>query len=305
MLIRAQIGSLSRAACNDKLPKGRCVDVRENTCRPCHRTIDACKIYNAVRHNDVADALARQREGLAVGVADNRVVIVERNARNGQTIVDNLTIGLVRDDKNRVSIRLLLCTQEFRKPPNGLLAVDCTARIVRRVYDNGFRVQRDCRLKCGKVNLKIVSLCGHDDKPPSTRLDKDTILGEERRNRDKFISRFRQCLECDCHGCRRPRRKKKIFPCDFQTKSFFDVGRKDLTDLRFSGRNRIAVYLCRVTVRQDVHCRFLNECRRRHVRIPEAEVKDVLCADLCRTLLPVLKDRTDRGFLCTEFVHLL
>ena len=105
--------------------------MRKDTRCARHRTVDACKICNRIRHDNVADALARQREGLAVGVTDDRILVEQRNARDAQTIVDDLTIGLVRDDKNRVSIRLLLCTQEFCKLANCRLTVDRTARIVR------------------------------------------------------------------------------------------------------------------------------------------------------------------------------
>ena len=102
MCVCAQIGSLSRAACNDKLPEGGRIDVCKYAGRPCHRTVDACKICNAIRHDNVADALARQGEGLAVGVADDRVLVDERNTRDGQTVIHDFAIGLVCDDKNRM-----------------------------------------------------------------------------------------------------------------------------------------------------------------------------------------------------------
>ena len=195
--------------------------------------------------------------------------------------------------------------QEFSKPPNGLRAVDRAARIVRRIDDNGFRVRCDCRFECRKVNLEIVRLCGHNDEPPPARLDKDAVLGEERGNCDELIPRLGKSLERNRHGCRRTRREKQIFPRDLHAKSFFEIGGKDLAHLRFAGRNCVAVHLHRVTVCQDVHRRVPNEVGGRYARIPKAEVKDILRADLRRTLLPVFKDRADRGFLRAEFVHLL
>ena len=82
-------------------------------------------------------------------------------------------------------------------------------------------MHRDCRFECREVDLKIVRLGWHNDKFPPARLDKDTVLGEERCNRDELISRLRKCLERNRHGCRRTRREKEIFSREFHAESLF------------------------------------------------------------------------------------
>ena len=87
--------------------------------------------------------------------------------------------------------------------------------------------------------------------------------------------------------------------------SFFEIGGKDLTHLRFSGRNRVAVHLGRVAMHEDVDRRIPNKVRRRHIRIAEAEIKDIFRTDLCRALLSELKNRANRGLFRPEHIHFL
>ena len=76
--------------------------MRKDTRRTRDRTVDTRKVRNRIRHNDVADAFSRQGEGFAVGVADNRIVVKKWNVWNGQTVINDLAIGFIRDDKDRM-----------------------------------------------------------------------------------------------------------------------------------------------------------------------------------------------------------
>ena len=64
------------------------------------------------------------------------------------------------------------------------------------------------------------------------------------------------------------------------------------------------MHLHRLAVHKDVDGGIANEVRCRHIRIAEAEVKDILCTDLRRSLLSVFEDRADGGLLCAKFIHL-
>ena len=277
----------------------------ENTRCPRDRSVDAREVRRCIRHDDIADALPGQGEGLAVGIADNRIVVKERNAGDGGTVIDDLAIWLICDDEDRMPVLLLLRAEKIGKASNGRLTVDRTARIVRRVDNDrlGLRGQRP--LKCREVNLKIVRLGRDDDELAAARLNKDTVLREEWCKGDKLVPRLGECLERDRHRRRRARRHKQIFPRDLHAEATLQIGGKHLAHGRLSRCNRVAVHLGRVAVHEYVDRRIPNKVRRRYIRIAEAEIKDIFRTDLCRALLPELKNRANRGLFRPEHVHFL
>ena len=305
LCIGTEIGGFPGTACDDELPERGRIDVCENTRCPRNRAIDAREVRRRIRHNDIADALPGQGEGLAVGIADNRIVVKERNAGDEGTVIDDLTIWLICDDEDRAPVLLLLRAKEIGKAADRCLTVDCTARIVRRVDNDRLGPWGHCPLKCRKVNLKIVRLGRDDDELAAARLDKDAILREEWRKGDELVPRLGECLERDRHRCRRACRHKQIFPRDLHAEAALQIGGKHLAHGRLSRCNRVAVHLGWVAVHENVDRRIPNKVRRRHIRIAKAEIKDIFRADLCRTLLSKLKNRANRGLFRPEHIHFL
>ena len=277
----------------------------ENTRCPRDRAVDAREVRPCIRHDDIADALPGQGEGLAVGIADNRIIVKERNAGDAGTVIDDLAIRFVRDDEDRMPVLLLLHAEKLGKASNGRLTVDRTARIVRRVDNDRLGLRGQCPLECRKVNLKIVRLGRDDDELTAARLDKDAVLRKEWCKGDELVPRLGECLERDRHRRRRARRHKQILPRDLHAEAMLQIGGKHLAHGRLSRCNRVAVHLGRVAVHEDVDRRIPNKVRRRYIRIAEAEIKDIFRTDLCRTLLSELKNRANRGLFRPEHIHFL
>ena len=258
-----------------------------------------------VRHDDVADAFARQREGLAVGVADERVAVVARNVRDGVALVGDLAVRLIGDDVDRVAVLLLLAAENGSELLDRLFRVDGTARVVRRIDDDGLRVRRQARLKGRKVNLEVLDARRHDDELAADRFDEAAVLGEERRERDEFIAFLAERLEANRDGSGSAGRHEEVLARKMRAEAVVDAPGQRLANLRIARRDCVAVDSLRRHRLQDVDGRLLDEFRRRHIRVAKAEIVDILLTDLRRALAAKLKDRADRRLLCTEFIHLL
>ena len=63
-------------------------------------------IRDAVRDHDITDPLARQGQGFAVGIADQRVFIIFRQVRHLDSIVHDLPVRLVRNEIDRRAVFL-------------------------------------------------------------------------------------------------------------------------------------------------------------------------------------------------------
>ena len=102
---------------------------------------DSAEIRDRIRHGNIADALARQRERLAVRITDERIIVVFRDVRHGQAIECDFAIRLVRNDEDRMTVFLLFLLEDSRKLFDRFFRIDGTARIVRRIDDDSFRMR--------------------------------------------------------------------------------------------------------------------------------------------------------------------
>ena len=89
--------------------------MREHARSARNRAKDSTEVRNTVRHGNVADAFAGQGERLAVGIADKRILIVFRNIRNRVALEGNLPIRFIRNDKDWMTVCLLLLAQDLRQ----------------------------------------------------------------------------------------------------------------------------------------------------------------------------------------------
>ncbi len=279
--------------------------MREHARRSRDRTEDLRERGDTVRHGDIADALAGQREGLAVRVADERIRIVFRHVGDGVPRKGNLPIRLIRDDEDRVAIRLLLFAQDLRKPLDGLLGVDRTARIVRGIDDDGLRMRRKRALEGIEIDLEILRAGRHDDELAANGLHEAAILGEERRKGNELVSLLAERLEADRDGGGRTGRHEDVLPLVVHAEPAVQALRHRCPHLGMTGCHRIAVDVVRSLRFQDVHGRLPDEVRRRHVRISQAEVEHLILPDLSCPLPAELKDRPDRRLLRSQLKHFL
>ena len=278
--------------------------MRHDAGRAGNRTKDRAEIRNAVRNSDVTDALARQRKRLAVRIADDCVIIIFRNIRHREPVKCNLAIRFIRNDENRVAIFLLFFLKDRSELLNGLLGVNRTARIVRRVDDDRFRVRRKQLFKRGEVNLPVLRARRHDDQLAANRFDEATVLWEERCERDEFIVRLAERLEGNRDGGSRAGRHENVLSFIIHVKPAVEALCHGITHLRRTGRDRVAVNGVRLPSRKNIDSSILDERRRRHIRIPEAEIKHGVLANLSRTFAAEFENRPDRRFFRAKFVHL-
>ena len=76
-----------------------------------HGGVDLLRIGDILGNQHIADALTRQREGLGEGVAKNRVPVNAGDPGDLHTRINNLTVGLVRNQVDGMSIGSALLRQ--------------------------------------------------------------------------------------------------------------------------------------------------------------------------------------------------
>ena len=164
-------------------------------------------------------------------------------------------------------------------------------------------MRRQERLEGREVNLEVLDARRHDDELAADRLDEAAVLREERRKRDELIAFLAERLEADRDGGSGAGRHEEVLAGKMRAEAVVDALGERLADLRIARGNRVAVDGLRRHRLQDIDGRLLDEVRRRHIRVAETEIIDILLADLRRSLAAKFKDRADRGFFGAELVH--
>lgn len=98
--------------------------------------VDGSCIIDLIRNENVADTLARQGEGFAVGVADQRVFVIFCQIRNFHVSVDKLAVRFINDQINRMAVFGRFCFQKSSELLNAFFCVDNAGRIVRGIDEN-------------------------------------------------------------------------------------------------------------------------------------------------------------------------
>ena len=277
--------------------------MREDARRTCDSAVDTRKIRDLIRHDDVAYALSCKREGLAVRIADERILVILREVRHLAAVSD-LAVRLIGNEEDRMIVFLLLLAKECGKFFNRLLRVYGAARIVRRIDNDALRPGRKTLLQGDEVNLKILRLGGHDAKIRADGLDKAAILGKERRKGDELVALLGERLEAHGDRRRRARRHEEVPARKVRAEALVDTRGKRFAHGGIARRNGVAVHRLRLHLRHDCKNRLLDEIGRRDIGIAEAEIADVFLPHLLRSLPAVLKDLADRRLLRAEFPHL-
>ena len=152
-------------------------------------------IVCALRHRHVADALARQRQGLAEAVEEDRVFNDVRDVRDAEAVVNELAVRLVADHVDRMADFLLLALQHRAELPDGFFGVDGTRRIVRVVHDDGLRAFANAGFRCVDVELEVLGVRWDDGELSAEVGGVAAVLGEERGEGQDFVARIEECAE--------------------------------------------------------------------------------------------------------------
>ena len=160
-----------------------------NAVRDDRRPVDIAGLRYAVRQKQPADALARQRKGLGIRVDHRRMGHNLRHPRDFGPVIDEFAIGFVRDYEDTVSEFPLLFREHCLYPAEQLLGVNDTARVIRRVQDEGPRLFTDCRAERSEIREKSLGVGRNQLEHSSVVLDIVLVLREIGLKTQHLISR--------------------------------------------------------------------------------------------------------------------
>ena len=143
-------------------------------------------VRHAVGDADVADTLAGHGQRLGVRIADDSIAVDAGDIRDFGIVIDQLAIGLVGNDIDRVAVFRALALEQGSEGRECLAAVDHTGGIVRRIDQNGLRVRRERALHSGDIDLEILRIGRDLDEFAAVVGHKDLIFREIRGDCDEF-----------------------------------------------------------------------------------------------------------------------
>ena len=144
--------------------------------------------HRLIRNENVADTLARQGEGFAVGVADQRVFVIFCQIRNFHVSVDKLAVRFINDQINRMAVFGRFCFQKSSELLNAFFCVDNAGRIVRRIDETPLvcavtaAERRSSDLERGRISRRFDHGC-------ACRFDENTVFRKVRGKYDILVAR--------------------------------------------------------------------------------------------------------------------
>ncbi len=170
------------------LDQARCADETEGAAGAADCCVDGSGVIHFIRHEDIADTLARQGEGFAVGVADQCVFIIFRQIRNLDISVDELAVRLIDDEIDRMAVFCGFCFQESGEFLYIFFGIDNAGRVVRGVDEDAFGVLIDSGCQTVKIDLEGGRIGRCFDHGCACRFDEDAVFREVRSEDDVFVA---------------------------------------------------------------------------------------------------------------------
>ena len=137
------------------------------------------KVFHAVRYHHVAQTVAGDGEGLAVGIADDGIGIDVGHIGHLDIAVYQLAVGLVGDNVDGVAVLCALLGEQLCQPLKGLAGEYGAGGVVGGVDYHAAGVGGKNLLKLGEVDLELIHIGGHDNLLHSGAVDKAAVFGEE------------------------------------------------------------------------------------------------------------------------------
>ena len=262
-----------------ELEEHRVADVAERTAGTAHGLVDMVEVGHRVGDEQVADALARQRERLGPRVADEGRVVEARDPRRLETVVDELAVGLVADEVDRVAVFGGLGTQQVGERLEILVIVDRAHGVVGRVDDDRGRLGSDGGGDGIDVEHEVACACGHLDGHRAGIARPGLVLGEVRRDGDELLAGEHDGLDGDADGSRGASREIEVAGRVMRVVAAVEVLGDGLARLDEAGRHRIHVHGAFALVDQASDG-LVDDGGGGDARVADGEVEDLVVADL-------------------------
>ena len=258
-------------------------------------------VFRLLRDVDITKTLARQGERFGIGVAYDAVAVQKRQEADLRPVVDQLAIGLVGDEIDRMAVFAALLLQQRGERRKALAAVNDAGWVVRGVDDDRLGMLRQILRRRLGVDLKIGGV-GRDDHVLHPRArGKHGILGEKRR-KDQRLG----ILDGESGEYGRERRsgaagKEQIPRSCPAGKAVVEILCNGLARLRRAGGGGIAVKAMGVAAGGKRGDRPVHARGRGHGGVADGKVKDVLPSDLGGSRHAVFKQIADARAVRAEF----
>src|SRR5512139_2096979 len=118
-LVQTHVDAGALEALHDPLHQGRRIDEAENAIRQHHPAHEGLHLVRLGMHRGVTESLPGKGEILGVRGGDDAVPVSRENARYGETVIDDLAVGLVRDEIEGLSEPTAPVAQELAQSSEG------------------------------------------------------------------------------------------------------------------------------------------------------------------------------------------
>ena len=261
-------------------------------------------VRHAVGDADVADTLAGHGQRLGVRIADDGIAVDAGDIRDFGIVIDQLTIGLVGNDVDRVAVLGLLFAQQGRQRLKLRARDNDAGGVIRGVQNEQRGLFRHCGRERLQIERKRVRPARHDAHAAARRLGIDGVLREVRREHDGLIPRTHERTREDRQRARRAVGHVNVLRAVSLAERPCQIGRDLFAHGRHARRGRVGVQLRGRNGAQQPLDGRVHTVRRVDARVADGKVIDVFGADLSRAALAVGRDLADGAAALAPVDHL-
>ena len=303
VVVHGNVGGLVDALLDCILKKTGCTNKSKASACAAHCGKEISCVRALGRHEDISDSLTGNGEGLTVGIANYCVIVVVGNVRHYRAAVNQLSVGLVCDDEYLVTNLCLLLFKDSGQLFDGILGENYACGVVGRVYDNCLCFFGKSGFKGVKVDLEVLFSALHNVKPCSRLFSEYLILREEGRKCDDLLTLVDNSVESDGEGRRRTAGHVDICGRRVARENSLDALSNSSSYAQITCGGGIAVERHGVSLGDETKECVCKLLRCGNAGVADAEVKDLIVADLGLSLLCVLKYFSDHGALFAQLHH--
>ena len=271
------------------------------------RTGDSGKDLRAVIHGvgdaDIAHALAGEREGLGIRIADDGIIINSGDKRRGRAVEHQLAVRLVGNDVYGVAVLGALLGEELCHGFERLAGVDNAGGVIGRVDNDRLSVRGDTGGEGGDIGLERARVRPDRDKAHAVCLRKGDILREARRDADDLRILHGERADNGHERGRRAAGEEDVLLPQCRAVARVEIVRDGETRLRHAGGGRIPVDAEAVDSLDNGDERAVDLRRRGNGGVADGKVIYILAPDNGGTGVAVLKKLTYNGAGRAESEH--
>ena len=248
---------------------------------------------NRLRYRHVADALAGQGQGFAVGVAHQGVIVQIGQIGRFFPVEHQLPVGLVRDEVDGTAVFLLLLPEQAGQLLQHLPGQHHAAGIVGGIDDEGPRIASEPAFQGRQVHLQVLPFRRHDHRFRAGSLHEDLVFREKGRQQHHLIPGQAHGLQADGQGGRGAAGQIEVVRADLGPEAALQGVGHGLPHPGVAGGGGIAVQQQGIRRILQAGDGLLHLRRRGHAGVAQTEIEHLVRADLGGAHLAVLKYLAD------------